>query len=418
LSWEREGVMPIEVTCRGCGKVLRVKESLAGKSGKCPQCGKVIHVPEPEPHVQLGQAQLTAHVVGVKVRGGVKKEDIPLRGTQMIGFARPVVVKVRVAPQAVVGLMLTIVGVLLALAPTVPAVPIAANVAPILGLAGGLIGALGAALAGWGLLNILQMPGRYRGKGTAFVGVGVGIVAFVLGLMAFTGRGGGAAAGGSIATKVGAVTTIAGKVEVQKCADQLEKAYKLLKSFAEQKSGGFPTNLTDLSPQFVPNLELLVCPIAREGTVLYEYKKGLTPKSAPDTPLLYDAKGNHEGGRNVLLVSGKVVWMAEEAFQEALKAAGGPATPEPAKAAEEPAPVSRRAPAAGGESAAPSPAAGQPETAVTPAPEAPAKPSAPAQETGPAPTPAPSPEAAQPEKPAAPSEGAAQPEKPAAPPSE
>jgi len=351
--------MPIEVTCPNCGKKMRVKESLAGKSGKCPQCGKVIHVPEPEPHVQLGQAQLTAHVLGVKVRGGVKKEDIPLRGTQMIGFARPVVLKARVAPQATLGLVLTIVGVLLALAPTVPAVPIAGNAAPVLGLAGGLIGALGAALAGWGLLNILQMAARYRGKATAFTGLALGIAAFVLGLMVFTGKGGAAAAGGSVATKVATAMTQQQKAELKACSDQLEQAYKVLTSFANGKSGNFPDALTDLYPGTVSNMKLLVCPVAAEGTILYECNKGLTTKSAPDTPLLYDAKGNHEGGRNVLLVSGKVVWMTEEGLQAALKAAGTPAAPQPAEAAEEPA-----RPA--GESAAPSPGAGQPEKPAAP----------------------------------------------------
>ena len=38
--------MPIEVQCQSCGKVLKAKESAAGKKAKCPQCGEVLQIPE------------------------------------------------------------------------------------------------------------------------------------------------------------------------------------------------------------------------------------------------------------------------------------------------------------------------------------------------------------------------------------
>lgn len=37
--------MAIEITCLGCGKVLHVPDSAAGKKGKCPQCGAILQVP-------------------------------------------------------------------------------------------------------------------------------------------------------------------------------------------------------------------------------------------------------------------------------------------------------------------------------------------------------------------------------------
>lgn len=40
--------MTIEVECSSCGKVLRVKDSNAGKRGKCPSCGEVVQIPELE----------------------------------------------------------------------------------------------------------------------------------------------------------------------------------------------------------------------------------------------------------------------------------------------------------------------------------------------------------------------------------
>jgi len=38
--------MPVQVQCGGCGGTFRVRESAAGKAGKCPKCGIVIKVPE------------------------------------------------------------------------------------------------------------------------------------------------------------------------------------------------------------------------------------------------------------------------------------------------------------------------------------------------------------------------------------
>jgi hypothetical protein len=50
----------------------------------------------------------------------------------------------------------------------------------------------------------------------------------------------------------------------------------------------------------------------------------MTVDSPPDAPLLFDPAGLHEGGRNVLLVSGKVVFLTEEEFQQALAATEPP----------------------------------------------------------------------------------------------
>ncbi len=38
--------MSIEVSCQSCGKVLRAKDSAAGKTAKCPQCGSAVQIPE------------------------------------------------------------------------------------------------------------------------------------------------------------------------------------------------------------------------------------------------------------------------------------------------------------------------------------------------------------------------------------
>ncbi len=40
--------MSIKFNCRHCGHGLRLKDSAAGKKGKCPACGQIIVVPQPE----------------------------------------------------------------------------------------------------------------------------------------------------------------------------------------------------------------------------------------------------------------------------------------------------------------------------------------------------------------------------------
>jgi hypothetical protein len=43
--------MPIPVQC-DCGRSLRIKDELAGRKVKCPQCGAVLVVPQPEPSAE------------------------------------------------------------------------------------------------------------------------------------------------------------------------------------------------------------------------------------------------------------------------------------------------------------------------------------------------------------------------------
>jgi len=49
----------IEFKCSQCGKQLRVKDEAAGKKGKCPRCGILLHVPhaKPEPAIETAPEQ-------------------------------------------------------------------------------------------------------------------------------------------------------------------------------------------------------------------------------------------------------------------------------------------------------------------------------------------------------------------------
>lgn len=84
----------IRVTCKNCSKTLSVKDSSAGKRGKCPECGSAIQVPElatdqteeelPDPLIAMASnaassvasaAGSAASAVGSAVTGFFKKSD-------------------------------------------------------------------------------------------------------------------------------------------------------------------------------------------------------------------------------------------------------------------------------------------------------------------------------------------------------
>jgi len=335
--------MPIEVTCRKCGKVLVLKETMAGKSGKCPKCGNVIRVPRPLGIDEGRSPSMTAHVEGIHVRGGVKKEQVPLPGSALTGFTRSTVLnKVHTSTQALTGLMVAVVGMVMAV---LPAVAPQLGAPPVLAIGGGLVGALGAAFAGWGFLNIRQQPSKFTGMGMAIAGLAVGLLALLVGLVIFSGGTTSAAGEANVPAGPAALESVGGKTARGACADKLRVAYKLLKKYADARRGKFPPSPSQLFPKYVNNLEAFTCPASEGGAMQYLYTPGLTTESPKGTPLLYDDKGYHEGGRNVLMVSGKVVWLTEEESHAQLEALKGE-SPTPAKGA--PAePAAEQAPAEG-----------------------------------------------------------------------
>ena len=49
--------MTIHLQCPGCGAKLKVKEALAGKTGKCPACKQPVQIPAPEPEPEVEAAE-------------------------------------------------------------------------------------------------------------------------------------------------------------------------------------------------------------------------------------------------------------------------------------------------------------------------------------------------------------------------
>ena len=77
--------MAITVECEYCGKVLHVKDRLAGKRGKCPGCGHVVKVPEGERIViKEEMGALTADETTTEVQGIGRTEAVSGEGTGIL----------------------------------------------------------------------------------------------------------------------------------------------------------------------------------------------------------------------------------------------------------------------------------------------------------------------------------------------
>jgi hypothetical protein len=115
-------------------------------------------------------------------------------------------------------------------------------------------------------------------------------------------------------------------VDLTPCTEKLKAAYAYLKKYADDHKGKFPNGAWDLVPTYASDMTPFQCPVGGDGTRMYEGRASVTVDSPPDSPLLFDPADQHEGGRNVLLANGEVVFMSEEDFQKALEASTESAT--------------------------------------------------------------------------------------------
>jgi len=86
--------------------------------------------------------------------------------------------------------------------------------------------------------------------------------------------------------------------------------------------GGYPGSLLDLMPEYVRAPRMLVCPSDGNPMTIgdgvpcsYYYVGTISPAVDPMTIILYEKRGSHEGGRNVLFADSHVEWIPEDTFQ-------------------------------------------------------------------------------------------------------
>jgi hypothetical protein len=94
--------MPIQVTCPGCLKRFTVNDKFAGKSGPCPNCRKVIKIPEKADEVVIHAPE----VVGPKDSKG-KSVLKPLRRKEVV-LSVPVLLSAILSSLVLVGIALAI----------------------------------------------------------------------------------------------------------------------------------------------------------------------------------------------------------------------------------------------------------------------------------------------------------------------
>lgn len=82
----------IRVVCDGCGKAFRVPASKAGKRGKCPKCGAVLHVPEPvAAGASEGEGEMDWSSLAAAEAGAAPAEDgYDLSDDPALAAAKPV----------------------------------------------------------------------------------------------------------------------------------------------------------------------------------------------------------------------------------------------------------------------------------------------------------------------------------------
>jgi hypothetical protein len=86
--------MPVEFSCSGCGKLLRVPDEFAGKQARCPQCGAITQAPAhaaaPERDEHSTWAPPSVQPGGES--GGTSEESSPYQSPLAEGSAAPVVI--------------------------------------------------------------------------------------------------------------------------------------------------------------------------------------------------------------------------------------------------------------------------------------------------------------------------------------
>jgi hypothetical protein len=124
------------------------------------------------------------------------------------------------------------------------------------------------------------------------------------------------------------------------CAAKLRRVVFGCHLYASDNDEKLPPSLEALRPHHLPEEDMLSCS-STPGETGYVYVSGIGKIGRVGYVLIYDKKGNHEGGRNVALTGGRVVWMQEEGFQEALGGRRNTSRPRNAPKSSSPPAISR-----------------------------------------------------------------------------
>jgi hypothetical protein len=104
-----------------------------------------------------------------------------------------------------------------------------------------------------------------------------------------------------------------------KCLSNLKQIGLALFTYRQENDGKWPTDLDTLvEKRYLTDRQVLQCSAARSpyGSVDYALVRTEKREFAPPDVVVYDRKGNHADGRNVLLFDMQVIWLSEEDFKK------------------------------------------------------------------------------------------------------
>ena len=103
------------------------------------------------------------------------------------------------------------------------------------------------------------------------------------------------------------------------CAKNLSGIGKALLIYANDYDDNFPPNLEILTSTEDMPPKGLICPSTMQKDSYIYRGAGLSTSDIPGLILVYDKKGNHNGGRNVLFIDSHVEFVKEEEFLEIIR---------------------------------------------------------------------------------------------------
>ena len=116
-----------------------------------------------------------------------------------------------------------------------------------------------------------------------------------------------------IALSTPVIGNIREKADIIGCEENLQKIGLALRLYANENQGKFPPNMEKLvKGGYLADEKVFDCPgspgtgNAKESD--YHYVTGYSILSPSDSAVVFDKDANHNGGRHVLYVSGKIAW--------------------------------------------------------------------------------------------------------------
>ena len=156
------------------------------------------------------------------------------------------------------------------------------------------------------LSKIASSKGELGGKGLAIAGTVVSAVTILVGIVM---------AGIWAAMLIPALSRARAEAQKAACMSNLNQIGIAITMYRRENAQQWPDSLEDLHPDYIQSREVFRCPAtdrdAHDGPGHYIYQKPSGTQDLWETPIVFDAPNNHEGGRCVLFGDAHVEWQSD-----------------------------------------------------------------------------------------------------------